>query len=97
MLGDVTLRSPLSAEGVPKNGAQRESGSTFHTARLDKARMYPELYVEESHFEVLVLGCGVGGFLTEECHSLIRQLVAARAAVHPRHLQGVVRSMYKRR
>ena len=36
VLGDATLRSPLSAEGVPKHRAKHEAGFTFHGARLAK-------------------------------------------------------------
>ena len=43
IIGDVTLRSPLSGEGAPRFNAHREAGATFHNARLDKANAYPEL------------------------------------------------------
>ena len=97
VIGDVTLRSPLSAEGVPKNRAENEPGSTFHGARLDKLRMYPELSGEHSHFQFLVLGSEIGGHLSEECHTLIKQLVSCRASVHPVHLRPFIKNMYKRR
>ena len=97
VIGDVSLRSPLSAAGAPKNGAQNEAGSTFHGARMDKARAYPELCGEHSNFTFLVLACEVGGHFSEECHALIRQLVMCRAAVHPEHLRPFVKNMYKRR
>ena len=97
VLGDVTLRSPLTAEGAPKNGAHREAGSTFHTARLDKARAHPELMSAESRFQFLVLACEVGGHLSEECHTLIGQLVTYKAASSPDHLRRFVKGMFRRR
>ena len=97
VVGDVTLRYPLTAEGAPKNGAQREAGSTFHTARLDKARAYPELMSADSRFQFLVLACEVGGHLSEECHTLLDQLVMFKAASSPDHLRRFVKGMYRRR
>ena len=49
VIGDVTLRSPLSMEGQPKNYAEVEPGSTFHGARLNKNGAYPELVGEHTH------------------------------------------------
>ena len=97
VVGDVTLRSPLSALGVPKNHAEKEAGSTFHQARLDKAVTYPELMSQESHFEFLVLACEVGGHLSSECHDLLGQLVTYKAAAQPEHLRPFVKGMYRRR
>ena len=97
VVGDVTLRSPLSMEGQPKNHAEREAGSTFHGARLSKRGAYPELVGEHPHFQFLVLACEVGGHLSEECHSLLKQLVKCRASVHPAHLRPFVKNMFKRR
>ena len=97
VIGDVTLRSPLSAQGVPKNGAEKDAGSTFHGARLNKANAYPELQGDHPHFQFLLLGCEVGGHLSEECHSLIKQLVTCRASFHPVHLRPFLKNMYKRR
>ena len=97
VLGDATLRSPLSAEGVPKHRAEDEAGSTFHGARLDKARTYPELNVQQPHFTFLVLACEVGGHLSEECHSLLKQLATCKATSHPIHVRASVKAMYKRR
>ena len=97
VIGDVSLRSPLSAEGEPKNGAERLAGSTFRGAYRDKANAYPELCGEHSNFTFEVLACEVGGHLSPECHTLIRQLVKCRASVHPVHLRGFVKNKYKRR
>ena len=97
VIRDVSLRSPLSAEGIPKNGAQRTAGSTFRGAYRDKARTYPELGGEHSNFTFEVLACEVGGHLSPECHSLIGQLVKCHASVHLVHLRGFAKNVYKRR
>ena len=97
IIGDASLRSPLSAEGVPKNHAERCAGSTFQGAYNDKARNYPELCGEHSSFKFLVLASEVGGHLSVECHELIRQLVKCRASYHAPHLRPFIKNMYKRR
>ena len=97
VIGDVTLRSPMSMESLPKNHAKSEKGSTFHDARLTKRTTYPELIGEHPHFEFLVLACEVGGHLSVECHQLLKQLVKCRASVHPPHLRPFFKNMYKRR
>ena len=97
MTGDVTLGSSLSALGLPRKCAEKDAGSTFHGARLNKASMYPELQGDRPHFQFLVLGCEIGGHLSEECHTLIKQLVMCRASLHPVHLRPFIKNMYKRR
>ena len=46
IVGDATLRSPLSGAGVPHPGAASIDGATFPGARRDKAGAYPELAQE---------------------------------------------------
>ena len=97
VLGDATLRSPLTGSGEARNGASAESGVTFHGARLDKARAYPELHIPQSRFAFLVLASEVGGRCSEECHALIKQLARARAQCHQESARAAARAMYTRR
>lgn len=43
IVGDATLRSPLSGAGIPHGAAATVDGATFPPARRDKANTYPEL------------------------------------------------------
>lgn len=97
IIGDVTLCSPLSMDGVLKNHVESETGSTFHGVRLSKHGDYPELVGEHPHFQFLVLACEVGGHLSEECHTLLKQLVKCRASFHPAQLRPFFKNMFKRR
>ena len=97
IIGDVTLRSPLSGVGAPRFDAHREAGATFHNARLDKASAYPELMQPSSNFKFVVLACELGGHLSEECHTLMRQLVRHRTSLLPRHLRPFAAKMQQRR
>ena len=97
VLADATLRSPLTGTGVARAGASHEAGSTFHGARLDKARAYPELHVQQSRFAFLVLASETGGKSSDECHALIAQLARARASFHHDAVRASTKAMYTRR
>ena len=51
----------------------------------------------DSRFQFLVVACEVGGHLSEECHTLIGQLVTYKAASSPDHLRRFVKGMFRRR
>lgn len=97
VLADATLRSPLTGAGLARPGASREAGATFHGARMDKARAYPELHVQQSRFAFPVLASETGGRSSDECHALIAQLARARARLHNEAVRGATRAMYTRR
>ena len=93
----IDVGTTNSGASVCSAEVARKKKSTFHGVRLDKLRMYIELSGEHSHFQFLVLGSEIGGHLSEECHTLIKQLVSCRASVHPVHLRPFIKNMYKRR
>ena len=85
IVGDATLRSPVSSRGVPhgqtstQGGAATTDGFIFAQARRDKAVAYPELAAETARHKFLVLGTEVGGRFSEECVDLIRKCVELKA------------------
>ena len=97
IVGDATLRSPLSGTSEPHGAAATIDGATFPQARRDKASTYPELAVESARHKFLVLGSEVGGRFSVECIDLVRQMVRVKCG----HLEGqerkVVRMLYHRR
>lgn len=97
VIENVVLPSPLSSQGASKHGAEKNAGSTFHGARLNKANAYPELQGDHPHFHVLLLGCEVGGHSSEECHGPIKQLVTFKGFLYPMHLRPFLQNMYKRK
>ena len=51
---DITLRSALTAQGLPCPGAASIDGSVLHRARRDKERKYHEL-IEGEHCRLIVV------------------------------------------
>ena len=97
VLGDATLRSPLTGSGDARPHASSESGATFHGARVDKASAHPELHVPQCRFAFLVLASEIGGHCSSECHALIKQLANARANLHQESTRTTAKAMYTRR
>ena len=96
-MGDVTLRSPVTANGAARPGAAHIEGSTFAGARRDKAEQYPELVAASDRFAFLVLAAEVGGRFAPEAADLVRQLVSAAADRAPPPLKRTYRLIYHRR
>ena len=84
IVGDATLRSPLSGTGTPHGVAATTDGATFPQARRDKATTYPELATENARHKFLVLGTEIGGRFSIECIDLVRKLVTTKCG----HLEG---------
>ena len=97
VIGDCTLRSPLTGAGDTRPHASSEAGATFHGARVDKAAKYPELHRPQSRFAFLVLASEVGGHSSDECHALLKQLARARANLHQETVRQAAKAMYLRR
>ena len=97
IVGDATLRSPLSGAGVAHSGAANVDGSTFPPARRDKAHAYPELAVDGARHKILVLASEVGGRFSEECTDLVRQLLNLKCARASEGDQTLLRLAYARR
>ena len=71
IVGDATVRSPLSGTGEPQGAAATIDGATFPQARRDKASTYPELAAESARHKFLVLGSKIGGRFSAECIYLV--------------------------
>ena len=85
IVGDATLRSPLSGAGCARFGAATQDGATFPRAREDKAATYWELLTEAARARVvfLTLASEVGGRFSAEAVDLVRQLARHRASEQP--------------
>ena len=83
---DVTMISPLHADGTAWRGAASAPGSSFGRARRDKCRTYPEL-VGSSVLRLLVAATEVGGRMCAEARDLLRSAAAARAQAEPAPLR----------
>ena len=83
IIGDSTLRSPVTGRGIPHGGATSGAATTdgfiFAQARRDKAVAYPELANDTARHKFLVLSTEVGGRFSSECVDLVRQLVNLKA------------------
>ena len=97
IVGDATLRSPVSGRGVPhgqtatQGGAATTDGFIFAQARRDKAAAYPELAAENARHKFLVLSTEVGGRFSEECVDLVRKCVDLKA----QHLSDSDNKLFK--
>ena len=97
IVGDATLRSPISGGGEAHAHAATTNGATFLGARRDKADAYPELVVPSARHKFLVLASEVGGRFFEECVHLVRQLVSNKAHNLNDSDTKLFRLMYTRR
>ena len=101
IVGDATLRSPVSGTGVPhggtRTGAATTDGFIFAQARRDKASVYPELASETARHKFLVLGSEVGGRFSEECVDLVKKLVVLKTRSAPLESSKVLKLIYFRR
>ena len=79
---DVSLRSPLAADGSPHPGATTTDGATFRQAQRDKHRKYADV-AADSRTELVVLAAEVGGRWNQESLDLVRQLAAYKAGESP--------------
>ena len=97
IIGDTTLRSPLSGAGVAHPGAASIDGSTFPGARRDKATAYPELAQEGARHKFLVLASEIGGRFSEECTDLVRKLLNNKCTRASEGDAFLLRLVYARR
>ena len=97
VVGDATLRSPLSANGEPRFSSHRSDGATFAQARRDKQTTYPELLEDDCRIVFLTLACEVGGRFSSECGDLVKRLVEHKASQQPEPLRGSFRVILHRR
>ena len=97
IVGDATLRSPLTGAGAPRFGSANIDGATFPQARHDKANAYPELVQEGARHKFLVLASEVGGRFSEECVDLVRKLLNFKCDSSNATDKKVFRLLYSRR
>ena len=97
IVGDATLRSPLSGKGEVQGAADTTDGATFVGARRNKADAYPELVHESARHKFLVLATEVGGRFSEECIDLVRKLVSAKGRTLNDTNSGLIKLIYSRR
>ena len=91
IVGDATLRSPVSGRGEPHGRAADVDGFIFGQARRDKADTYPELANNNARHKFLVLGTEVGGRFSVECVELVHKLIEFKA----RHLSDEESQLFK--
>ena len=93
---DVTLVSPLRADGNPHPRTARENGAALLRARRRKWERYPEL-LRPGPQRLIVLACELGGRWAAECGALIRDLLRVRAPRAPTALRHASRAGWERR
>ena len=93
---DITIRSPLQADGSNKTAADWEDGATAKRARGDKERNYPELTVG-GRCRLVVLPIETGGRFGRELSDFLQQLAAARALTAPWYLRAATAAAFERR
>ena len=93
---DVTLVSPLHADGEPWAHADTVSGVAVRRGEHSKDVTYPEL-VESDVVRLTTLACEVGGRWGPASADFIAGLAAARARASPKFLQLSARLAFERR
>ena len=83
---DVTMGSPLRANGTARPRAHAEPGVAIANAEQNKVRRYPEL-VDSTRCKFVVLACEVGGRWSATCCQFVRDLAEAKSRAAPRRLQ----------
>ena len=79
---DVTLVSPLRADGMPQPGSRDRDGAAIEVARRRKLARYPEL-ARPGPQRLVVLASEVGGRWGSQAHDLLRRLVRVRSLRAP--------------
>ena len=93
---DVTLVSPLRADGRPQPGSRDRDGAAIEVARRRKLARYPEL-ARPGPQRLVVLACEVGGRWGSEAHDLLRRLVRVRSLRAPPALRTAAMAGWRRR
>ena len=83
---DVTLISPLHADGTPWRRAAEKPGSSFARAYRSKRQTYSEL-VNSNVLRLVVAATEIGGRLNKDAHELLKAAASARAETEPRALR----------
>ena len=84
---DVTVVSPLHADGSAWDQADTEDSVAIRRAERAKATTYPEL-VESPVLRLVTLAVEVGGRMSDDCASVLSRLAACRARSAPPRLRA---------
>ena len=93
---DVTLRSVLSAAGIPKPRCAVHDGIVAESARQDKERKYPELLTAK-RCELVVLALETGGRWSQESMQFVFDLATAKAQTVQQPLRSSTTFAFVRR
>ena len=93
---DVTMVSPLHADGQPWARADVARGVAVQRGERAKESTYPELVGSEV-VALTTLACETGGRWSDACVDVIAALAAARARTAPKFLQVSARLAFERR
>jgi hypothetical protein len=93
---DVTLVSPLHADGSVWAGAEQRPGVALARAERNKERTYPEL-VDSPVLRLITVACETGGRWNAATESLLSDLAHARAREAPARVRQAAASGWRRR
>ena len=79
---DITMVSPLHADGTPIRAAAATDGVAIAAAENRKAARYPEL-TSTAGAKLVVLACETGGRWSETSVSFVQALASAKARAAP--------------
>ena len=93
---DVTMVSPLHADGTPFPKAANLPGKSFARAIRKKSKTYPEL-LNNPHLKLVVAAMETGGRVHTEALRLLDQAAAAKARQSPTPLQPHMARVWRAR
>jgi len=96
LAADVTLVSPISADGVPQSGCLSDADAVFRDAHAQIVTDYPDI-AHAGRAELLCLASSTGGRWNESALSLVRALVRVAGRSQPSVLRRSVELALTRR
>ena len=93
----TTLVSVLKRDGVPRQRSATNDGAALIAARRRKERVYLEFTGKLGRTRHMVLGGGVGGRWSEQCHESHNPLAKAKERREPGHLRARARQVWRHR
>ena len=96
LLVDVTMASPLHANGAPVRGAAATDGVALAAAEARKEVRYPEL-CNNPAAQLVVLACETGGRWSEQAAEFVMALARAKARAAPAALSATAVLCWHRR
>ena len=93
---DVTMVSPLKADGEPHAHADRQVGLALGRGRRKKEQTYPEL-LDSSRLRLVTFGVETGGRISHEAAKLLCDLADFRARQEPQVLRASVARSFRAR